>query len=195
MYCSLCEGFRDATSQWTEELRSLAETGLTIIKKDLERTGSANPFFVLRHEDARLEQLNVPEALADLFNNGSAKSRIYGWVRDYVRMHAINAVIMGADAWLSRSTPKAEDLSQEEFDRIVREEGAEECEKRGLVVRQEVVMVNVQTPARVLSLSQVYERLGRRSIIFREICQIESPIDKFTGRQKMFGRLNPEDIE
>lgn len=195
MYCHQCTGFSDATTEWTEELRSLAETGLAILKKDLKRSGHINPFFVLRHEDGSLQQLNVPEALADAFNSGAAKARIFGWVREWVRTHDINAVVIATDAWFSRSTPKANGLTLAELDRIVREEGTENVEKRGLLVRKEACVVNVQMPLRAMTLSQIYERLGRRDIVFREITQIENSIDRFAGRQKMFGRTNPEDIE
>jgi hypothetical protein len=195
MYCPWCERFRDATTEWTEELRRLAEIGLAMLKKDLERSGHINPFFVLRHKDGGLEQLNVPEKYADLMNSGSAKTTIFGFVRSWVREFGITAVVIGTDAWFSRSTPQARGLSQEEFDRIVREEGSENAEKRGLVVRKEAAVVNVQTTLRVMSLSQVYERLGRRDIVFREISQIEAPIDNFVGRQKMFGKMDSEDLE
>ena len=194
MYCHQCEGFRDASTEWTGELRSLAEVGLRIIKKDLESTGSARPFFVLRHPDGSVDQLEVPEALLDAFNDGHAKDRIYGSVRKWVAAHDVNAVVMGSDAWFSRTTPAGDALGIPEIDRIMREEGAEECERRGLIVRKEAAMVNVQTPERVMTLTQVYERLGRRRIVFREVMQVEGHIDKFAGRQKMFGRLDREDI-
>lgn len=193
MHCP-CNGFQDATTEFTRELYDLASTGLAILKRELERKGHIKPFFILRHTNGKLDQFDVPDPLAKLFNSDDAKTRIFGVVRDWVRIHDINAVIIATDAWQSHSTPKAMNLSFEFFARLVRDLGTEECEKRGLVVRREACVVSVQTPERAMSLSQVYERLGRREIVFREITQIESVIDKFVGRQKMFGRLHPEDI-
>lgn len=46
--CAWCGGFQDATSEHTSDLLDLAETGLKIAARDLEKTSQIKMLFIFR---------------------------------------------------------------------------------------------------------------------------------------------------
>jgi hypothetical protein len=194
LWCA-CEQFNDATSEHTAFLRDLAETGLAIARRDLERTGSVMPFFVLRDQNGNSHQLNVPEKFKELMNHGPSKDKLFGFVRNIAQTMPAAAVVIVTDGWFGKPTAKARAMNQEKLFEATKGQSLDNAVAAGLAERLEALLITVQTPERVLTLAQVYDRdERRRKITYLEMNIMESPIDNFAGRQKMFGDLRAENL-
>lgn len=179
----------------TDELRSLADLALKIIKADIEREGGGTPVIVFRTAAGELRQLNFPKQFAPLMNSGTAKDAIFAWVRDEVRKSGHTAVIFATECWCGKQTEAGKAIPTEEFMEYGRERGFVTGVAKGYIERAEAVVVTVQTPESVLTVTQFFKRdEKRRKITFGERQEYESPINQFAGRQKMYGDLREENL-
>jgi hypothetical protein len=193
--CHGCKGFRDATSEHTAELYDLAETGLRMAKKDLERSGQVLPIFIYRLPDGAMKQHEIPGEYGNLMNYGKAKDAIFGFFREGRIKANATATIFITDAWMGRSTPKGMGLPDWEYEALTKTHGVEDLAEMGLVEKTECASVCAQTEKWVVLLSQAYDRFEkRRQIIWREVTLLQFPQSTFVGRQKMFGCLRPENL-
>ena len=189
-----CERFEDATGPHTAHLRDIADTGLVIAKKDLERIGTVTPFFVL-YAGGESHQINIPERFTQLMNDGHAKDMIFGFLRQAVQKTEATAVVIVTDGWFGKPTAKAMAMGEKEASEAMEGQSLDNAEEAGLVERLEALLITVQTPERCLTLAQAYERDHRRQKIkYLEVHILECDINHFAGRQKMFGDLRPENI-
>jgi hypothetical protein len=191
-YCH-CERFRDATTEFTRDLRDLGDLALDTAKRMQERSGTVAPFFVLRGPDGSLKEINLPPGYVQPYNDRSWRHHIFWTIRTMVELAGCTGVITIGDAWFGRSTEKGRKLSAAEFHRFAAEQsGFQKSIDLGLVERTEAIVVTVQTPRRMMSMMQTYSRRGR-TIVFQELLVSEQGLDKFTGAMKMFGNQEEEE--
>lgn len=191
-----CEAFRLAATEHTLRLRQLADVGLEIARRELSKTGTIHPFFVVYDRAGKDHQINVPEHLGNIMNSGHGKDIVFGALRLVVESLQATAVVIVTDGWYGKGlVPRDAEHRQELLDKIGRM-SLEEAEKQGLCKRCEAILVTVQTPERVMTVSQLYDRnQKRRKITYWEIAVMEVGVDQFAGRQKMFGDLRKENIQ
>jgi hypothetical protein len=191
-YCH-CEKFTDATTEHTAGLRDLAVHALLIGKRDLVETRRVSPFFVFRSAEGPPMRFDIPNP--QIMNDGRAKDVLFGAIREVVQEQNIQAVVFVTDGWFGKSTEKALSIPREEFEAATRHRGFQPAVDQGLVTRSEALIVTVQTPLRTMMLNQLYERDEHAgTITFREVTVMETGVDDFTGRQKMYGDLRPENL-
>ena len=176
----------------TGDLKTMAEQTLSEARRQLEQTGTLEPYFLLRSPaGGRIARVPVPP---DAMNNGDMKDRLFALVRAVVERTQTSAVIFVSDGWAGRSTAKAAAIGKDNFLREVgRGRGFEEAIKQGLVERSEAILLSVQTPEEILMVQQLYDRLGER-IVFTERIDMATPQCDFTGRMKMYGDLREENL-
>jgi hypothetical protein len=195
-YC-LCEAFDSSASQYTDELRSLADIALRMAERDLEQSGNVRLVIALRLPNGSIDNLPLPDRAGELMNYGEAKDILFGGLRDYAASVGATAVIIGTEAWVGRTTEKGRVLLQaspDEYKRMTRQAGFQDAVDAGLVERREAVVITVETPERCMILTHVFERTLERKIVWHERTQIEARQSEFAGRQKMFGDCSEENL-
>jgi len=188
-YCH-CTSFQDATSEYTEELLYLSDMALASVKEDLE-SQSIKPLFVLRYPDDHLDVIRLHGRYVGLYQHREARHRIFQAIRIMVELFGITAVVTVGDAWVGRSTEKARKLTRQEFERISSiGTGFEVAIEQGLVERAEAVVITVQTPKRMMTMMQMYQRgqgRGGCPVILQEVHISEMDMTLYHGALKMFG--------
>jgi hypothetical protein len=183
----------EAKQTVSSDLRIMADIALDKAKAHLTKHGKVTPIFIVRLANGELFDMELPEVFGDLMNDGSAKDRIFGVMRELVKKVGLTAVIFVTEAWMGLQTPEGAAVPPEEFDRITRERGFETALSLGFVTRCEVIFVSVQTPEGVLLVRQPFERDDRaRRVTFKKREDSSMGVDDFQGRQKMYGDLRPE---
>lgn len=172
-------------SEYTARLRAMAEPLIRAAKYDLAKTGRVTPMLVFEHGD-KIALVPLPDKIAAALDSGEGKDALFDGVRRVVTSLKCTGVAILTDAWMRETTPAGLLMGHREWLALYEKLGPEELEKRGLLASAETIIVNAQTPERVLILSQSYTR-GDRSITFGPAEEIEGPQDQFEGRQKMFG--------
>lgn len=177
------------------DLRTMSHRLLKEAKRELEQRGAITPAFIVHEKDGTFRKFEMPGKFAELMNSGPAKGAIFGHLRQYIQEHEADGCIFVTDTWMTIANLKAHNLSREEFERIYRERGAEELVKRGVAERIEALCITIQSADFVWTLTQPYGRDERLKLItFGSLDEKKSPQTQFSGRQKMFGDLRPENL-
>ena len=154
------------------------------------------PVFAFHHKGARgLEIAPLPEGAAYLLDIGEAKDKLFGGVRAIVHRPGsdVDAVFFATDMWMARATPLGMKNAKELRGNKHVDRGFEKLVKMGWMERCECLMVTAQTEQEVLILRAVYKRNGAR-MEFEEPEEFVFPQAGFSGRQKMWGDLRPENL-
>jgi hypothetical protein len=177
--------------QLPEELRTLAELGLSNARRELEQTGKLNPEYWLRQPDGGIEWVQLTDDMAELFfGTGPRRNVFFDVLRAEVETAGITAVILVSDMFMGKTTEKFLALPPEEIRAIIDAgHNMETMEKRGWVTKQEAILVSVQTPEKAAMVTQEYERdrLARRIVWGRRTARCGSP-DSLDDRIRMFGK-------
>lgn len=185
-YCDWCGEFRKG--EFSEELFRLAEIGLAMAKRDLQRTGGVKPLFIFRLPDGKTTQLALPEYLADVMNDGGAKDMIFDFMRRRRIKLQATATVFVTDSW--RGEVSAKEHKQADITELLSRHGFDGLVKLGIIKPVEAATVSVQTEEWSLTLSQTYERHETtRSIKWLEVSLMQYPQKDIDGRTKMFGSL------
>jgi hypothetical protein len=191
-YCH-CTSFRDATSEYTENLLYLSDMALASVKKDLE-SQSIKPLFVLEFPDGHLDVIRLAGRYVDLYQYREARQKIFQAIRVMVELFGITAVVTVGDAWVGRSTEKGRKLSRQEFERISSiGTGFQVALEQGLLERVEAIVITVQTPKRMMTLMQMYQRSQNPPVILQEVHISEMDMALYHGGLKMFGNQEEEE--
>jgi len=100
-----------------------------------------------------------------IINSGAGKSATMRKVRELCAKVQARIVFMVSDTFMAKYTAK--DGDDMKIVNLIREIGAEEAEKRGLVTRREAIIVQISTPLSAARLIQFYKRQGD-AIIWEE---------------------------
>jgi hypothetical protein len=192
-YCH-CKSFQDATSEYTENLLYLSDMALASVKQDLESQSSIKPLFVLEFPDGHLDVIRLAGRYVELYQYREARQKIFQAIRIMVELFGITAVVTVGDAWVGRSTAKGRQLSRQEFERISSiGNGFQVALEQGLLERVEAIVITVQTPKRMMTLMQMYQRSQDGPLILQEVHISEMDMALYHGALKMFGNQEEEE--
>lgn len=177
-----------------EELRALAESGLSEARRELETTGQAKPLFLFRVR-GELVRHKMEEQFLDLMNDDDAKQAIFDMLREFRRVGDADGTVMVVDSWIGRLTDKfrreiesAPDAHRR-AEEILGHKSVTQLAKEGWATRHEALCVTAQTATHVFVLTQFYTRhskAGRIDWDERETACFHQ--EDFIGKMKMFGR-------
>ena len=176
-------------------LHKFADVALRRARESLMTTGSGGLTLMLGFEDGRVEPIPVPDSIAQLLGFGWGKDVLFGAMRAFGKQRNADAVVYSTEAWLGVPTEEGKKLRPEEWSALMREYDTEGLQKRGLIERVEVLMVNAQDAENVVVITQRFRRdASGRVYAFDDPETIESPQDCFEGRGKMFGDLSEDKL-
>jgi hypothetical protein len=171
-----------------EQLSREANGVIAVAKASVELQGDF-ALTILIHAKGQWARLPLPKGVEDLMNNGHAKDRIFGAVRDTVHQVGADGVIIGSDTWQSETTEEgAKHYDTPEW-RELHDFGFVKLLQRGWVKRSEAFVVVAQNATEALIITQKYQRLGSGMIQLLDCKRAWFDQDHFGGRQKMFGDL------
>jgi hypothetical protein len=179
-----------------KDFATMAQTALSQIKAEMERTGNSTPVFLVRLPDGKIQKLPFPEQAGRLMNDGVAKDMIFGAIRMIVQESGMTAVCFATEAWSGKQTEAGRNVPREEFLKATRERGFQRAVDRGWVVRQECIIVTIQTAEMMRTITQAFARDEEaRIIVYLDEPEIrDAPQSDFAGRQKMYGDLREENL-
>lgn len=180
-------------SEYMALLRALAAPLMQRAQNDLARTGNVEPM-VLFGQDEKIVVTNLPGAARQMLNSGDGKDYLFDSLRGMVARSGATAFGFVSDAWFSTPTEKGHRLGDGQWKKLLAKHGADGLVERGYLERSEAIIVNVQTPERMLILTQPYTRGENKSITYGVRDEHEGPLDQFEGRQKMFGDTSEEKL-
>lgn len=173
-----------------EELEAQANRIITGAKHSLESQGGFE-FTSMVHDVRGWQVAKLPKWAMDGMNSGEFKDFLFGTIRDWVRRHKCDGVIMASDMWVTAMTEEGSKHPIEEWKSKV-DRGFVTLVKMGWATRREAIGVTAQSPTEVLLITQFYQRLP--SVQLGEATRHWSTQDTFQGRQKMFGDLREENL-
>src|SRR5579862_8147894 len=89
--------------QVPEELRTLAERGLSNARRELELTGKLNPGVFLRNPDGNIETIQLNNQMSRLFfGNGASRGAFFKALRATVEIGRVTAVVMVTDMYTAK---------------------------------------------------------------------------------------------
>ena len=179
-----------------ERLKTTAELALANARRQLETTGQVTVVFgLLLCDNSDFAWLELPERLAPVMNDHSAKTLLFHYMRAVVNAVRATATVLVTDSWAGIPTEKHKQLAEEnpeELERLAKTlVGMDAWEAAGLATRAEAICVTVQTPESALMLQQVYERSDQQ-ILWGERIEQVMPQATFFGKTKMFGETVSE---
>ena len=176
-----------------EQLSREANGVIAVAKASVELQGDFD-LTILIHTKGQWARLPLPKEVGILMNNGNAKDRIFGAVRETVHQAGADGVIIGSDTWQSETTPEgAKHYDTQEW-KDLHDFGFVKLVQRGWVTRSEAFVVVAQNASEALIITQRYQRLGSGMIQLLDCKRDWFDQSKFGGRQKMFGDLNWQNL-
>jgi len=125
-----------------------------------------------------------------LFDSGESKDFTFREIRKFVDTHPVKAICFCSDTWKFTLTPEGNEAMT--LDPKLRSTAPDEWLDRGLAIRSEVLIINVQDADNVILIQVPYERIDS-GVSWGEPERVLLTQEEFDGRQKMFGRLpSPE---
>lgn len=182
-------------TQIDPELVEIAERVLAEARRELENTGRVDPSFWFQLPDGRLALAQLSGDDAEIMNSGDAKNALFAFLRWLVEQRKATATVFLTDSWYSKSTAAGAALGAKRLEEFYEKHGREETARRGYIKLSEALVIVVQTPEKVLTLTQTYERASKNRIEFVNRDVMQSAQSEFSGRQKMFGDLRKETVQ
>ena len=166
-------------------LTDLARLCLAEARQQLIKTGGVYGVIMIRERGGRLRRLDIPESMAWMLNHGEAKEVIFGILRNILRAEGHTAFIIAVEAWMGVSTEAGNQLLAADRDEYMRisGQGIIAMEKRGLVIRSEILACTAQSAEATVMMHQKFER-GPQGFTFGPEQVMEDAA--FEGRLKMF---------
>ena len=141
----------------------------------------------LGFEDKPVEWIEMPVCIDLTMNHARAKTMLFDGVNQLAQMRGASAVFTVTDAFIGMPTEKNKALSDEEAARIMVHSGKtlNDLVREGWVYRREAIVVMAQTPERVYSIRQFYDRAANQ-ILWDTRKDSDTDPSNFQGRQKLF---------
>lgn len=173
-----------AYSQWVFE-QSFAEC----------KKGPLEPGFWMRiGEEMKFHKFG---SMGHLLNSGEGKAFLFAATRTYVEKNQASAAFIVTEAWEFVAGEKAKELSQEQF-RAKQDFGFKQLTREGYGKVAQSIIVLATSPEHFCIYTRRFEEIimnGQRKLVFFGEPNVNSgPLDKFSGRAKMFGPITEHEV-
>jgi hypothetical protein len=169
-----------------DDIEKLADYLQTTMVAEIEADTFGGVMVVMLHDDGSIKRLPMPHDVGRMLQSGQGKDALFTVVRAFVKLMEAKGVAIGTDAWMGLPTEKALAMDKKEYDRIMEQNiGVPELERRGLAVKVEGLMCNVQTATEFLMRVVPYERT-KHGTVWKPAQDQRGPTENFSGRMMMF---------
>jgi hypothetical protein len=173
-------------------LRKLTAPLLKAATEDLKKLEYVAPTFAF-YKDGKQKNFRLPGHLAQIMNSGLGKDALFLQMREVCDSLKPNAMAFVSDGFFTSSMPKVVDMSLDQFEALRRAKSIQQMVEEGLLAQHEAIMVTIQTVKEVLLTTLFYIReAGEILIDPRGPSEVLMRESEFHGRQKMFGKLEPD---